>query len=261
MVFFWLLIYTLACISKVSIFSFAQAICKHNVHPKMQCSDIAAECPVCENDCGFQGCDCTDSAGSLLTPSPPQPQPDRPKHCSTCEFKCLLIPECPPPTTLCTETQLNSYILKCPECIPNAGCRVGCPCKDCEGNIYDPPSTPPQLVGQKGCPVCVPLCPPIPFCPLIRQCTKKQLSTYQLQCPECIPSPGCKLPGCNCIDTYGNELTPPRNSPQPPRPKGCPVCDPACLFLPFPCEPDPRPCTDEQLETYVLKLGEISGTL
>lgn len=187
-----------------------------------------------------------------MTPAQIPTHPIPPKGCPECEFNCPLQPACPPPTTLCTHAQLDSNILKCPACIPQAGCKqIGCPCKDCQGNVYDPPINPPQPVGQKGCPVCPTDCiVTAPICPLLSQCTEKQLKTYDVQCPQCIATASCKQPGCNCIDVQGNMLTSPTNPPQPPRPKGCPVCDPACIFSPLSCPP-PVQCTAEQLATYV----------
>lgn len=206
------------------------------------------------NNCEFlRGCDCTARNGSLLTPAPPPHQPGRPKSCPECILNCPLIPACPPSTTLCTHAQLVSNILKCPACNPLAGCTIGCPCIGCYGFVYDPPENPPQDGGQAGCPICVQSCPPLPFCPLQRQCTLEQLNTYIPRCPPCVGTDSCQEPGCNCFDAGGNQLTPPRYPPQPPRPNGCPICDPDCP-PPIPCPP-PVQCTAEQLETYVPVVG------
>lgn len=220
----------------------------------MKCSSDEPTCADCFINCPVEVCECTDKDGNLLIPAPTPPQPDRPIGCPECVFPCPLLPTtCPPPNTECTETQLTSYIRKCPDCIPQAGCQqVTCACKDCSGTVFHPPTNPPQPARAQGCSICPTACDPIPFCPLLRQCTEKQLKTYVPDCPDCIPQAGCQQTGCDCEDCFGDIFTPRSNPPQPPRPEACPKCNTVCLMVGIRC-PTPIKCTDEQLENYVPK--------
>lgn len=222
---------------------------------KVNCATKLAPCPPCLDYCPPQSCDCTDNNGHLLTPAPIPTELPRPKGCPVCLVPCPLLATCPPPTTQCTEAQVASYVRKCPDCVSQAGCQqAGCACKDCSGNVYHPPINPPQPPRPKGCPDCPTICiEPFQFCPFLRQCTNKQLNTYVLECPDCVPQAGCPHIGCDCVDCLGNVLTPPTNPPQPPRPDACAKCPVDCPKIAILCPATIRKCTDTQLELYVPK--------
>lgn len=220
---------------------------------QVHCTETPPICPECINNCPLPDCECTDSHGRLLEPPPRSTQPPPPPGCTQCVFPCPLEPdECPAPTTLCSQAQLNSFLIKCDECIPQAGCKqIGCNCKTSSGVILTPPTNPPQPPQPEGCDNCTSICDtPIPFCPLLKQCSKTQLANYVPQCPDCVPAAGCQQIGCACKDCNGLVMVPPRNPAQPPRPRGCPKCDTIC-------EPDsvrcaaPVDCTIDQYESYV----------
>lgn len=144
-------------------------------------------CPDCIPFAGCKqpGCDCRDCKGNLLTPPTNPPQPPRDFECSNCTTVCPKdLRRCPSPGQ-CTSTQLATYVPKCPECVPEAGCRqVGCDCTDYNGYVRIPPPNPPQPPRPIGCPKCSTLCFVSDFvCPPPSRCDAEQLETYVYRDP------------------------------------------------------------------------------
>lgn len=88
--------------------------------PLSQCSatqlkDYVPKCPPCgvSPACLPNECDCTDSAGNLLTPKKRTP---RPSGCLACVYApCVIsLRICPASTIQCTPNQLENYIIKYP---------------------------------------------------------------------------------------------------------------------------------------------------
>lgn len=152
----------------------------------------------------------------------------------------------------CTKKELAVYVPKCPDCVPQAGCKqVGCDCLDSDGNLLTPPTNPPQPPRPPKCPKCSTICIKALFiCQSPTKCTKDQLKKYVKKCPDCVPQAGCQQPGCECYDRYGYSYVPRFNPPQPPRPEGCPKCPKHCIIPYVPCG-KPKLCTKEQLKNYM----------
>lgn len=138
------------------------------------------KCPPCPPvECPGPVCECTARNGSLLVPVP-SPQPTEPSDCPPCPVPSCAPIDCIPPNTPCTDLELETYVLLCPECVPQAGCQqVGCDCKDCFGNIFSPPINPTQSSRQFGCPECSTDCivSDIKCGPPVR-CTQDQINNY-----------------------------------------------------------------------------------
>lgn len=135
------------------------------------------KCPTCPLLCPVGGCECTARNGSLLVPPPIPPQPS---DCPPCPVHSCPRITCTSPNTPCTAEQLKTYVLYCPECVAQAGCRqIGCDCKDCFGNILTPPTNPPQPPRQNGCPTCSTACIVSEIkCRTPIRCTQDQVDEY-----------------------------------------------------------------------------------
>lgn len=214
-----------------------------------------SDCPDCTNNCIDFICECTDLKGNVLTPPSVPFKPKRPPGCPPCDFICPSMELiCGSQGVQCTDAQLENYVRLCLDCIRFAGCKQpGCDCKDCQGNLFTPPTNPPQPPRDEECANCTTTCPKnLLRCKSPVLCSSEQLKTYVPVCPDCIPQAGCQHIGCECTDCSGYILIPPSNPPQPPRPNGCPKCNTTCIKSRLVC-PAPIPCNSEQLKTYVFK--------
>lgn len=100
---------------------------------------------------------------------------------------------CLSPTEKCTDSQLSTYVPKCPPCVPQAGCQqTGCFCVDCYGNIMIPAVNPPQPTRPDGCPACNTICDEYNItCPSTpSQCSAVQIAKYDYKNSPCFVRDG-----------------------------------------------------------------------